>query len=139
MKLHKLSIVVILALTLSSCGTMRRAGKDLSVAVMSPGIMLYGGGVDGLQAAKEVREGLGGGALTEIVVLPPAFAFHAVKHLAYGFVHAADFFLFPFYGMADLHPYGPEIKPLDIYTGTIFDYESDSEDDSAGADVGGSR
>ena len=41
--------------------------------------------------------------------------------------------------MADLHPYGPEIKPLDIYTGTIFDYESDSEDDSAGADVGGSR
>lgn len=125
-KLTFLTLVAFLGLSLASCGTARRAGKDLSVSVLSPGIILYGGGVDGFTSAQEVREGLGGGVFTEVLTLPPAFVVHAVKHTFICAAHAVDFVLSPIYGVAELHPYGPEVEPLDYYTGTIFDKEAGS-------------
>ena len=35
--------------------------------------------------------------------------------------HIVDLPLCVFYGAAELHPYGPEVMPLDIYDGTWFD------------------
>lgn len=125
-----LTLFAFLGLTLASCGTARRAGKDAAVTVLSPGIILYGGGVDGFTTAQEVREGLGGGVFTEVLALPPAFVIHAVKHTFIAGAHAVDLLFAPVYGLAELHPYGPEVKPLDYYTGTVFD-----EDRPAGTDA----
>lgn len=128
MNLRKFTIpaILLLALGLSSCGTVRRAAKDVSFAATTPIWMIYGGGVDGYATAKEVRAGLGTGPATEVIVMPFAFVGHAVKHFIYGVVHAVDFFVFPVYGAAELHPYGPEVRPLQIYSNTWFD-----EDESA--------
>jgi hypothetical protein len=119
------SAILLLALGLASCGPVRRASKDLVFALGTPVMMLYGGGTDAAASAEEVRAGLDGGAATEVIALIPAFIIHAIKHGLYGVVHAVDFFLFPIYGLAELHPYGPEIEPLDYYTGTWFDKADD--------------
>ncbi len=123
MNLRKITFtaVALLALGLSSCGTARRAGKDVFIALSTPVNLIYGGSTDGVSTAKEVRAGLDGGAVTEFLVFPIAFFGHAIKHTFYGFLHAGDFILTPLYGAAELHPYGPEIEPIDIYTGTWFD------------------
>lgn len=118
-----LAFVAFLVLSLSSCGTVRRAGKDLGVVAVSPALVLYGGFTDGYTTAREVRTGLGGGPIVEVITMIPASIFHTVKHAIYIVFHAVDFVLFPVYGAAELHPYGPEIKPLDYYTGTFFDQE----------------
>ncbi len=122
-----LSILVLLPLTLASCGTTRRAGKDVGVAVLSPVIALYGGSVDGFGAAEGVREGWDGGPFIGVLVAPFTFTFHTVKHAVYCGIHAVDFFLFPFYGMAELYPQGPNVVPLEYYTGTPFDRPDDGE------------
>lgn len=135
MNLRKLTIPAILvALTLTSCGTVRRAGKDLFITAATPLTMLYGGGTDAVSTADGVREGLGGGPPTEVLATIPAFVYHALKHGVYGVIHAVDFCLFPVYGVADLHPYGPEIEPLDYYNGTWFDKSKD--DDGVDSDSG---
>ncbi len=123
MNLRRLAGFALLALlfALPSCGTVNRAGKDLGIVVTSPFVILYGAGVDGLSTAKEAREGMNGGAATEVLVFIPAVLFHGVKHALYVVLHAIDFCLFPFYGITELHPYGREVEPLDYYTGTIFD------------------
>lgn len=118
-----LSALLFLAVTLASCGSMRRLGKDLTIGATTPVWMLYGGGTDAVSTAREVRAGLGGGAATEVITMIPAFVLQAIKHGIYGVVHIADAALFPAYAVADIHPYGPEIEPLDIYTGTWFDRE----------------
>ena len=119
-----LAFVASLALLLTSCGTARRAGKDLGVVAVSPALVLYGGFTDAYTTAKEVRNGLGGGPVVEVITMIPAAVVHTVKHAIYVVFHAVDFVLFPVYGAAELHPYGPEIEPLDYYTGTIFDKET---------------
>lgn len=113
----------LLALGLSSCGTMCRAGKDLGVVVTSPALVLYAASTDAASTAQEVRKGLDGGPAAEVISFVPAFFFHGLKHVFYVFVHAGDFFLTPVWGLAELHPYGPEIKPLDYYKNTWFDRE----------------
>ena len=125
MDLRRIAGFAFLALLfiLPSCGTFNRAGKDLGIVATSPFVILYGAGVDGLSTAKEAREGTKGGAATEVLVFVPAALFHGVKHTLYVVLHAFDFFLFPLYGLAELHPYGPEVEPLDYYTGTPFDKE----------------
>ncbi len=137
MKLRRFPLFLAIAcllLTLTSCGTVRRAGKDLGVVAVSPVLVLYGGGTDALATSHEVREGLDGNGITEALAFVPAFLFHTVKHTLWVCVHAIDFFMFPFYGLGELHPYGDEVKPLDIYTGTIFDKESDREGHTTGTD-----
>ena len=126
--------VLVLALSLTACGTARRAGKDLTVAALSPGIVLYGGGTDGYASAQDVREGTDAGPFLEVLVLPVTFTFNAVKHTLYCGIYAVDFFLFPIYGMAELFPDGPVVEPLDFYTGTPFDLPTDGQKGRTGTD-----
>lgn len=130
---------VLLALSLSSCGSLRRAGKDLTMAVATPVMMLYGGGTDAMDDAMSTRAGIEGGAATEVLTGILLFPIHALKHGFYGLVHAVDFFLLPIYGAADLHPYGPEIEPLNYYTGTWFDDDGSSDDSGTDAESGESN
>jgi len=117
--------------SLSSCGTMRRADKDLFVTVTSPAIILYGAGTDGLDDAQNIQQGLEAGDGTQALFLPFTFIYRAFDHTICCALHALDFFAFPAYGVAELHPAGPEIKPLQIYTGTFFDLA----EDKSGGDV----
>lgn len=111
----------LLMLCLSGCNTMRRAGKDLGVVVTSPVLVLYAASTDAASTSQEVRKGLDGGPAAEVISFVPAFFFHGIKHVFYVLVHAGDFFLTPVWGLAELHPYGPEITPLDYYQNTWFD------------------
>ena len=129
--------VVLMALVLSSCGTARRAGKDLGIVASFPVLIPYGGFTDGFTTAQEVTEGLDGGAATQIVVMPFTVGYGLLKHAFYTVVHAVDFFVFPVYGAAELHPYGPEIEPLDYYTGTWFDSDNKAGTDAESGEVVG--
>lgn len=117
-----IAALALASVSLTSCtGTLKRAGKDAFIGVISPGLILYGGATDGYDSAKAVRNGMESGAAMEVLAFPFTFAYHAVKHAIYGAIHIVDLPLCPLYGLAEMHPYGPEIKPLDFYQGTIFD------------------
>ena len=117
---------VLLLLVLSSCGTLRRAGKDIGVVVTSPVLVLYAAGTDAASSSQEVHRGLGTGSWVEVAAFVPAFFFYGIKHVFYVLVHAGDLFLTPLWGLAELHPNGPEVVPLDYYQNTWFDKEEDS-------------
>jgi len=108
-------------MTLTSCGTLNRAGKDLMLGVGTPVLMIYGGATDGLQTSQNVREGMGSGAAVQVLSFPFTFAYHAFEHGLYGLAHLVDLPFCVLYGPAELHPAGPEVMPLDIYQGTWFD------------------
>lgn len=116
-----LAASALLTVTLGSCGTLNRAGKDAMIGVASVPLWLYGGATDGYQSARDVRSGLQGGSVVEVVSFPFTFAYHTLKHVIYWGIHVVDLPLCGLYWMAEVHPYGPEIKPLDFYQGTIFD------------------
>ena len=109
---------------------MNRAAKDVVLGVGTPILMLYGGGTDAVATSDEVKSGLGGSSVTQFFATVLSFPFHAIKHGFQGVIHLGDFCLFPIYGAAELHPYGPEIEPLDFYTGTWFDKAPESGTDS---------
>ena len=121
MKKLLLSVTALLCLTLASCGTLNRAGKDLMLGVGTPVLMIYGGATDGYTTAQNVRSGLDSGGAVEVAAFPFTFFYHAIEHGIYGIVHLVDLPMCLFYGPAELHPYGPEVMPLDIYQGTWFD------------------
>ncbi len=129
-----LSVPVPLLLTLASCGTTRRAGKDLTITALFPVVALYGGSVDTFATAETEAEVRNLGPFIGTLVAPFRFTFHTIKHLVRAGVHAVDFVFFPFYGMAELYPQGSKIVPLDYYTGTIFDLPSDTETGSSSTD-----
>jgi hypothetical protein len=116
-----LSVSAILALTLASCGTLNRAGKDLFLGVGTPVLILYGGSVDGWESAKAAREGMDSGGAFEVLAFPFTFLYHGFEHTIYGVAHIIDLPLCLFYGLAEIGGVMPEVKPLDIYTGTVFD------------------
>jgi hypothetical protein len=122
--------VSLLATTLTSCGTFRRAGKDLMLGVGTPVLMVYGGATDGYTTAKEVRNGMDGSGVIEVLAFPFTFTYNAVKHGVYGLIHVVDLPLCLFYGAAELHPNGPTIEPLDFYQGTMFDKQSSTDAES---------
>ena len=135
-----LCVFALAALTLTSCGTLNRAGKDLTIGVATPVLMVYGGAVDGLQSAQNVSEGMGGSAVLQVVACPFTFAYHAFEHGIYGMVHLVDLPMCALYAPVELSTYGPEIKPLDIYQGTWFDAGSaQGTDPESGEMVSGSR
>lgn len=110
-----------MATTLTSCGTLRRAGKDVMLGLGTPVLMAYGGATDGATSAQHVREGLGSGGAVEVLAFPFTFTYHAIEHMCGGIVHILDLPCCLFYWMAEIHPAGPEVEPLQIYTGTWFD------------------
>jgi predicted small secreted protein len=130
-----LSVSALMATTLASCGTLNRAGKDLMLGIGTPVLMVYGGATDGVTSAQNVRTGLDSGSPVEVLAFPFTFLYHAIEHGIYGVVHIVDFFAFPLYGAAELHPYGPEIMPLDIYQGTFFDTWAEEHRQRRGTDA----
>lgn len=130
-----LTVSALLATTLTSCGTLNRAGKDLMLGVGTPILMIYGGATDGASSAQNVRKGLESGAPVEVLAFPFTFAYHAFEHFIYGVVHIIDLPMCLFYGAAEIAPYGPEIKPLDIYQGTWFDDWADNHSKKKGTDA----
>ena len=116
-----ISVFALAAMTLTSCGTLNRAGKDLMLGVGTPVLMIYGGATDGLTKSQSVRDGMGSGAAVQVAAFPFTFFYHAIEHGIYGIVHLVDLPFCLFYGPAELHPAGPEVMPLDIYQGTWFD------------------
>ncbi|MBL8754620.1 MAG: hypothetical protein JNK15_15050 [Planctomycetes bacterium] len=117
-----LSLSALLATTLTSCGTLNRAGKDLFLGVGTPVLMVYGGATDGYNSSMNVRTGMKSGGAVQVLAFPFTFAYHALEHGIYGIVHLVDLPLCALYGAAELiPPSGPEVKPLDIYQGTWFD------------------
>lgn len=125
-----LAVTIGLTATLTSCGTLRRAGKDAFVGVTSPFLIVYGGATDGYGSARDVRKGLDSGSAVEVLSFPFTFFYHAVEHALYCGVHILDLPLCPLYALTELPPNSPEIKPLDFYQGTWFD-----EVDGSGTDA----
>lgn len=116
-----LPVTALLALTATSCGTINRAGKDLMLGLGTPVLVVYGGATDGYATSVDVRQGLDSSGTMQVLAFPFTFAYHAVEHFVYGVVHLVDLPLCLLYGAAELSQFGPEVKPLDIYQGTIFD------------------
>ena len=116
-----ISVFALAAMTLTSCGTMNRAGKDIMLGVATPALMIYGGATDGLQTSQNIRTGLGSGAAVQVLSFPFTFGYHAFEHGVYGLTHLVDLPMCVLYGAAELYPEGPEVMPLDIYQGTWFD------------------
>jgi predicted small secreted protein len=131
-----ISVFALAATTLTSCGTLNRAGKDIFLGVGTPVLMIYGGATDGLTTSQNVREGMGSGAAVQVAAFPFTFAYHAIEHGIYGLTHLVDLPFCLFYGPAELHPAGPEVMPLDIYQGTLFDrWAAGSKGTKAGTDA----
>ncbi len=131
MNLRKVTLVactLLLAVLFASCGTMRRFGKDVGVVVTSPLLIPYAAGTDAASSAQGMSKGLGGSAAGEVIWTVPAFFFHVVKHTFFVAVHGVDILLTPVWGLAELHPSGPEIQPLDYYQNTWFDKKSSDQD-----------
>jgi hypothetical protein len=131
-----LAVSALLTVSLMSCGTVRRAGKDLFLGLGTPVLMVYGGATDGYSTAKTVRNGWDGGAAVEVLAFPFTFLYHAVEHGIYGVIHLVDLPLCLLYGAAELHPNGPDIRPLDFYQGTWFDTEEDMRRSGTEAETG---
>ena len=130
MNLRKALLVactVFLAMSFVACGTMRRTGKDLAVVVTCPVLIPYAAGTDAASTSQEVRKGLDAGPAAEVIAFLPAFFFHTIKHAFYVIIHAVDACLFWAWGLAELHPSGPEIQPLDYYQNTWFDRPEDQK------------
>jgi hypothetical protein len=114
-----------LTATLASCGSLRRAGKDLFVGVTSPFLIVYGGATDGYGSAQTVRTGLDSGSAVEVLAFPFTFLYHALEHSLYCAIHVLDLPFTPFYALTELPPDSAPVKPLDFYQGTWFDTEAD--------------
>ena len=77
--------------------------------------MIYGGSTDAVTDVQEATDALDMGPFAQVVAFPFYFLYHGVKHALYSVIHIVDAPLCVLYGAAELHPDGPEIKPLDYY------------------------
>ena len=129
MNTSNLRLLLCIALTaiLVGCGTLNRFGKDLYVVAASPVLIPYHAATDGYESATWVRDEVGGGTATQVVLMPYTFVGHLYKHLFYTVVHGVDAFFVPVHGLAELNPDGPEIKPLPYYDDTPFDRSMGSQ------------
>lgn len=130
-----LAVSALLAVTMASCGSFRRAGKDVFVGVASPILIVYGGATDGYGTAKGVRDGLGSGSAVEVLAFPFTFLFHATEHAIYCAIHVLDLPFTPFYMMAEIPPGNVPIQPLDFYQGTWFDGAKTSGTDATSGEA----
>ena len=116
-----LAVTLTLSATLVSCGSARRAGKDIFITAASPVLVVYGGATDGFDSARSVRTGLDSGSAVEVLAFPFTFLYHAVEHTIYCGIHLLDLPLTPLYAMTELPPASTPVEPLDFYQGTWFD------------------
>lgn len=120
--MKKILVAALLGTLLSaaSCGTARRAAKDLAITLASPVVVLYGAGTDGAIDAKNIQAGLDSGDAVSVLAFPFTFLYRAVDHGLSCLVHAGDFLVSPIYGIAELggHP-DTKIQPLMIYRGFL--------------------
>jgi len=121
-----LASAVLLVTVLPSCQSTNRAGKDLFITAASPFVILYGGFTDGYVAGQNIDSGSGGGTIVSFITYPFTITYHLIRHTFMVTHYALDFVGFPIYGAAELHPNGPEIMPLDYYTGTWFDENAEA-------------
>jgi len=153
-KTLSVSALVAAILLATGCGSMRRLGKDAFVTAVSPALILYGAATDGWDDSHQFwtnyqpdhRERMPVPQVPmvplptthkvpidivnwpmAVMSFPATFIFNAFKHTYYCFRHAVDIFFFPGYLLADIHPAGPPIEPLDLYTGTLFDRPRESK------------
>ena len=133
-----LAITLLVAVSLTSCGSFRRLGKDITFGTAGLVVMpIYGGAVDGYDSSRGIRGGLQEDSRVEVITLPFTFLYHGLKHLVYCGAHTVDIFLFPIYGVAELSGLSGDVEPLDIYTNTIFDKQPDSSTDAESGEVVG--
>jgi hypothetical protein len=116
--------------TLTSCGTLKRAGKDVFVGVTSPYLILYGGAVDGSASAHGARVGLDSGGAIEVIAFPFTFLYHALEHTMYCAIHVIDLPFCPLYALTEIPKDSTPVQPLDFYQGTWFDSPKDSGTDA---------
>ncbi|HEX5052372.1 MAG TPA: hypothetical protein VFZ65_11400 [Planctomycetota bacterium] len=129
-----IAVSALSTVALTSCGTLRRAGKDVVIGALTPAVAIYGGATDGFASAKSVRNGLESGSVTEVISFPFTFLYHTFEHTIYCVIHIVDLFGCPFYGLAEIAPNGSNVTPLDFYTGTWFDKASDHKVVRGGTD-----
>lgn len=140
MKLKAICAVLLAAvvLSLTSCNTMRRLGKDLYVAV--PGLVSVvpmAACADSYRDATATQEGYQTGGVTQVLSFPLFMVWNTVKHLGYWGVHVVDIPMNLFYGISEASSFGPEIEPLDYYQATWFDkQENGSGTDAESGDTG---
>lgn len=133
MKLLKASAVGILLLAVFSapgCGTTKRFITDIGVVGTSPYLVIVGGSTDAVSDIQEVDDALDAGPVAQVVAFPFFFLWHGTKHLIYSAIHLVDAPLCVFYGAAETHPDGPEIKPLDFYRLPWLDSMMDEKDNT---------
>ena len=118
-----LAVTLTLTATLTSCGSLRRAGKDAFVGITSPFLIVYGGATDGFDSARSVRTGLDSGSAMEVLAFPFTFFYHAIEHSSYCGIHVLDLPFTPLYALTELPPASTPVQPLDFYQGTWFDVE----------------
>ena len=149
--------VLTAAMLTTSCGSLRRLGKDVFIVGTSPLIVLYGAATDGWGDSESFFKNYDPdnrkrmplpqiGFADPLILLhhelpvdpvnwplailafPVTFLLNAVKHTYYCARYAFDIVAFPAFGLAELHPNGPVVEPLDIYSGTIFDIDKRDDD-----------
>ena len=125
-KLASLCLACALLLSFTSCGATKRFGKDVFITVTSPAVILYGAGTDTMTDVNNIQTGMDASPWVQPFFFPFALTYRLIDHTLSCTFYALDAFAYPFYGMAELNDFGPEIKPLMIYKNTIFD-----DDDSA--------
>ncbi|MHC4078527.1 MAG: hypothetical protein ACYST0_08840 [Planctomycetota bacterium] len=88
---------------------------DVGVGVSAPVLFFVGGSTDAVNDIQQVDEALDAGPFAQVAAFPFYFLWHGTKHGLYAFIHLLDAPMCVFYGAAELHPEGPEIRPLDFY------------------------
>ncbi|MEZ5988837.1 MAG: hypothetical protein R3F30_06885 [Planctomycetota bacterium] len=119
----------------AGCNSTKRFGKDAFITVTSPFVILYGASTDTMSDVTNIQAGLDASPWVQPFFFPFAFLWRTVDHTFSCAFHAIDMVAYPFYGLAELNDFGPEIKPLDIYRGTIFD-DMVGEEPAADAETG---
>ena len=127
LKLCKVAAIAALTavlLSLNSCGTLRRAGKDLYILGASPVLIPMAAASDAYSTSVEVRKGYGGDSWSEVLAFPFMWLWHVTKHTIYVGAHVVDLpVTLVLTSWSELSEYGPEIEPLDYYHIPGFDKE----------------
>ena len=95
-------------LVLPGCGSLARVGTDLVVVVTCPVTIPLSAVYDSLDWGKETP------GPTAVLLMPLNIPLHAIKHVAYTVVYAADACVSPLYLLASITPKN-DLQPISIY------------------------